>query len=329
MGRREAILEGESPDVSIAAVPGPGDLVTVSSTDFFSPISQDPFKQGRIAAANTLSDVYAVGCTEMSNMLMILACSTQMDRAHRKIVTELLVKGFQDACAEAGIVITGGQTVLNPWPILGGVAIATVPRSSLVPSTAARPGDLLVLTKPLGTQVAANLAVCMLHEDQWDRVLASGAVDEETALRAVEMSELSMGTLNKAAAKLMRDFGAHGATDVTGFGLMGHARNLAAIQTECVDFELDALPAIRGMVALSDHAMGVDFRLSAGLSAETSGGLLIVLAELAAEPFLEAYKREASNPHEWGWVIGRVRGHGQRTAHWALHVDKAPTIIEV
>mmetsp|Transcript_41837 Transcript_41837/g.89808 ORF Transcript_41837/g.89808 Transcript_41837/m.89808 type:complete len:328 (-) Transcript_41837:54-1037(-) len=327
MGRRESILEGESPDVSIVPVVGSADLVTVSSTDFFSPITMDPYKQGRIAAANTISDLYAAGCVQLNSMLMILGCSTAMDPAHRRIVTEQMVKGFQDACDEAGVPVTGGQTVLNPWPILGGAVIATLPRSSMVASTAVVPDDILVLTKPLGTQVAGNLQVWMMYEEKWAR--ASSIIDEDAARRAITISELSMATLNKAAAILMKKHGAHGATDITGFGFLGHAKNLAAIQKAEVDLVLDTLPVIAGMKELSAGAMGPNFRLLKGLSAETSGGLLIALPNMeAAEKFLEEYKQDPSNPEKWGWIVGKST-KGSRQAYWEEHSESAPKIVEV
>mmetsp|Transcript_101259 Transcript_101259/g.292829 ORF Transcript_101259/g.292829 Transcript_101259/m.292829 type:complete len:306 (+) Transcript_101259:247-1164(+) len=302
---------------------GDTDLVTVSSTDFFSPISLNPYLQGRIAAANTLSDVYAAGCADVSTVLMILACSTKMAPEHRRIVTEHMIKGFRDACAEAGAVVTGGQSVMNPWPILGGVAIATVPRSSLVPSTKIVPGDVMVLTKPLGTQVAANLATWMLEETRWAEV--SQKIDAETALRAVRQAELSMSSLNREAAIVMKQLGAHGATDVTGFGFLGHARNLAGVQESAVDLILERAPILRGLPALDNNA----FRLLKGLSAETSGGLLIALPDMqTANKFISLYKECASNTAGWGWIVGHVV-EGQRRAQWSGDSDAAPEVVEV
>mmetsp|Transcript_99603 Transcript_99603/g.281055 ORF Transcript_99603/g.281055 Transcript_99603/m.281055 type:complete len:309 (+) Transcript_99603:286-1212(+) len=305
---------------------GDTDLVTVSSTDFFSPISLDPYIQGRIAAANTLSDLYAAGCVEVSHMLMILACSTRMELASRRIVTEQMVSGFRDLCAEAGVVVTGGQSILNPWPILGGVAIATVPRSSLVAANKLVPGDVLVLTKPLGTQVAANLALWMLDDAKWTE--ASKHIDALPAARAVQAAELSMASLNRDAAKLMRAFGAHGATDVTGFGILGHARNLAGAQEQAVDVVLDTAPIIEGLLALDRTVFG-DFRLRKGLSAETSGGLLVAFEDMrTANAFLEKYRGCPDNPRGWGWTVGGVVP-GSRQAYWTNGVDDAPAVLEV
>lgn len=329
LGRREQILEGSSPDVSIVPLGGEDlveDLVTVSSTDFFSPITVDPYLQGRIAAANTLSDLYAVGCVEVSHMLMLLACSTKMEVEHRRVVTALMVKGFRDVCAEVGTAVTGGQSVMNPWPMIGGVAIATVPRSSLVLSNRLMPGDALVLTKPLGTQVAGNLALWMLDEAKWAK--ASEHIDQGTAGRAVRHAELSMSSLNREAARLMRSFGAHGATDVTGFGFMGHATNLARAQVEAVDLVLDVAPIIKGLPAL-DSTVTVDYRLRKGFSAETSGGLLIAFeSEEVARAFLAEYRSGPSNPQGWGWLVGCVVP-GHREAYWANRASAAPSVLEV
>mmetsp|Transcript_68935 Transcript_68935/g.135362 ORF Transcript_68935/g.135362 Transcript_68935/m.135362 type:complete len:337 (+) Transcript_68935:198-1208(+) len=324
LGQREAILEGESPDVSIMPVAGDADLVTISSTDFFSPISLDPYLQGKIAAANTLSDLYAAGCAEVSSMLMILASSTKMDPNHRRIVTSQMVAGFRDACAQAGAKVTGGQSVMNPWPLLGGVAISTVPRASLVCSTKIEPGDVLVLTKPLGTQITANLQIWMLSERTWADTEKS--IDQETATQAVRQAELSMSSLNRDAARLMKKYGAHGATDITGFGFMGHASNLAGVQERGVNLVLERAPIIRGMAALDNNAFG----LLEGRSAETSGGLLIGFpSDEAAGKFLEEYRKSPDNPKgTWGWRVGHVT-EGQKQAHWAGRVKAAPEVIEV
>ena len=94
----------------------------ISTTDFFYPLVEDPYMQGRIACANTLSDVYAMGINRVDNILMVLAISLQMNELEQKVITKEMIRGFNDCAKEAETKITGGQSIMNPWPIIGGVA---------------------------------------------------------------------------------------------------------------------------------------------------------------------------------------------------------------
>jgi selenide,water dikinase len=129
----------------------------ISTTVFFFPLVDSPYLQGRIGAADVLSDLYAEGVEHYNFVLMLLTASPDMPTSERNIFTTEMVRGFQDACAEADTVITGGQTVLNPWPIIGGIATSVVTKDGYISSDGAQLGDALVLTKPLGTQVAVNV----------------------------------------------------------------------------------------------------------------------------------------------------------------------------
>lgn len=133
-----------------------GGLCLVQTTDFFYPIVDDPYMMGKIACANVLSDLYAMGVTECDNMLMMLGVSTKMTESERDVVVPMMMRGFKDAALEAGTAVTGGQSVVNPWATIGGVASTVCqPNEYIVPDNAV-PGDVLVLTKPLGNQVAVN-----------------------------------------------------------------------------------------------------------------------------------------------------------------------------
>ncbi|KAH0515624.1 Selenide, water dikinase 1 [Microtus ochrogaster] len=131
-----------------------GGLSLVQTTDYIYPIVDDPYMMGRIACANVLSDLYAMGVTECDNMLMLLGVSNKMTDRERDKVIPLIIQGFKDAAEEAGTSVTGGQTVLNPWIVLGGVATTVCQPNEFIMPDNAVPGDVLVLTKPLGTQVA-------------------------------------------------------------------------------------------------------------------------------------------------------------------------------
>lgn len=107
-------------------------LSLVQTTDFFYPLVEDPYIQGKIACANVLSDLYAMGVSDCDNMLMLLGVSTDMTAKEREVVTTLMIKGFDDLAKEAGTSVNGGQTVLNPWYIVGGVATSVVSSSEFI-----------------------------------------------------------------------------------------------------------------------------------------------------------------------------------------------------
>jgi len=230
--------------------------------------------KGNIACANVLSDLYAMGVVDCDNMLMLLGVSTDMTQREKDVVTTLIIQGFHDLAKEAGTTTTGGQTVLNPWPIIGGVAMSTVKHSDFILPENAKIGDVLVLTKPLGTQVVVNIHQWLDRPERWDQI--KHLVTTEQAESIYEFAMYQMARLNRNAARLMHKYGAHAATDVTGFGIMGHANNLARNQTlKNIAFELTALPLIHKTTEVA--AVFPFFRLLEGLSAETSGGLLIAL----------------------------------------------------
>ncbi|KAL0622324.1 Selenide, water dikinase 2 [Plecturocebus cupreus] len=148
-----------------------GGLSLVQTTDFFCPLVEEPYMMGRIACANVLSDLYAMGITECDNILMmVLSVSQSMSEEEREKVTPLTVKGFRDAAEEGGTAVTSGQTVVNPWIIIGGVAtVVCQPNEFIMPDSAVA-GDVLVLTKPLGTQVAVNSHQWLDNPERWNKV---------------------------------------------------------------------------------------------------------------------------------------------------------------
>lgn len=106
----------------------------VQTTDFFYPLVDDPYIQGKIACANVLSDLYAMGVTDCDNMLMLLGVSSELTLKEREVVTKLIIQGFNDLAMEAGTTVNGGQTVLNPWYIIGGVASSVVTEQEVIMS---------------------------------------------------------------------------------------------------------------------------------------------------------------------------------------------------
>ena len=303
------------------------EMSVISTTDFFFPLVEDPYMQGRIACANVLSDMYALGVVDIDNVLMLLAASLDMPQPARDLCTRAMMRGFNDQARAAGTAVTGGQSVLNPWPIIGGVAKSCVKAVDYIMPVNARAGDVLVLTKPLGTQVAVNV-------HQWRRKNNSAWADEcaafmsvDDARRLFDTAQRSMATLNREAAVQMHAHGARAATDVTGFGLLGHACNLASNQLEAVHFRVHTLPLMRGAQAVNERVN--DFGLLDGYSAETSGGILAALpGREAAEQFLASLRASGQQPPEWGWIIGDVVEAGA-LAPRSASISADRVIIEV
>lgn len=293
-------------------------IFIVQTTDFFYPLVDDPYMQGKIACANVLSDLYAMGVTNCDNMLMLLGVSNQMTLKEREVVTPLVIKGFNDLALEAGTTVNGGQTVLNPWFIVGGVASGVVSNSEFIMPENAVVGDVLVLTKPLGTQIAVNAHQWLEDPKWWARI--KDVTTTEEVEKAYQNAMQCMARLNRKAADLMHKYDAHGATDVTGFGILGHARNLVANQKSEVSFVLHTLPILANMVKIF-KACGVNFKLLEGYSAETSGGLLVCLTRDKAQSFCDELQAVDGHP---AWIVGEVV-YGNRE----VRIDEDVKVIEV
>lgn len=286
-------------DCSIVPLKHAG-LSLISTTDFFYPLVDDPYMQGKIGCANVLSDLYAMGIYNCDNMLMILAASRDMKERERNICTKEMIRGFNDLAQEAETEITGGQTVMNPWPIIGGVATSVCTEEEFIRPEHLEVGDVILLTKPLGTQVAVNAHQWLsLDNSYWKKI--EDVITPEEVKYAYETAMYSMARLNRNGAKLMLKYKAHGATDVTGFGILGHATNLAENQSSPMNIELHTLPIIKKM---ADVEKKVElFQLMEGYSAETSGGLLVCLSAENAQKFIAEIEELDQQP---AWIIGRV-----------------------
>ena len=201
-------------------------LLTV---DFFTPIVDDPYDFGRIAAANALSDIYAMGGRPLTALnLVAFPCSLGPE-----IVADVL-RGGADICREAGAVVAGGHTIDDPEPKFGLSVMGVAAPDAVVRNVGARPGDALVLTKPLGTGVVGT-------------ALKRGLEDETTARPVIE----SMATLNRAACEAMCAVGVDAATDVTGFGLAGHLHEMLEGSGCAAEIDFASLPIFAGVL---EHA---------------------------------------------------------------------------
>lgn len=262
---------------------------------------------GWIACNNVISDLYAMGVSRIDNVLMLLSTSTKFTDKMEDAVLPQIMSGFRDCCFAAGTQVRGGQTTRNPWVLLGGCATSVLPKNEFVLPNGAKAGDLLVLTKPLGTQIAVNLNQWLDDQDM-DKLKATG-MNEDEIRKGYDAATVSMMTLNKEASSLMRKYKAHAATDVTGFGILGHAQNLVECQEDELDFVIDKLPILE-KIASADDGMGRMFQLVKGYSAETSGGLLLAIDPIEAAKYITDLK--AANGHDI-WIIGKVTA-GSRKA---------------
>ncbi|WP_340097712.1 selenide, water dikinase SelD [Salinibaculum salinum] len=236
------------------------DLALVQTVDFFTPIVDDPYDFGRVAACNAASDAFASGAVDDVSCLVVMA----LPRDLTDVAVDVLA-GIVDALETMDGAVAGGHTTLNPWPIAGGAVTATAHPDDLLTTRAAAPGDRLYLTKPLGTQPA--MGALRVKDGEF------AATVRETAPRPVEaIAEDAlawMTTPNRTAAVAAREY-ASAATDVTGFGLAGQSSVLA--ENAGVGVALTHLPVIDGTPALSSL---FGYGLASGESAETSGGLLL------------------------------------------------------
>jgi len=314
---------GLSMDCSITPI-RLGGLSVVQTSDSLYPIVDDPFLQGKISCSSVLSPLYAVGVISVDNMLCLLSVSTRLTEGERDKVVPLILEGFREAATEAGTAVSGGQTVMNPWLTIGGVATSICKAEEYIVPDAALVGDVLVLTKPLGTQIAVNAHTWLNDPERWSRI--KNVVSEDEVRKAYSRALESMAQLNRSAAILMHKYSAHGATDVSKFGLLGHAATLARCQVNEVSFVIHNLPVISKMELVAsacetNEACKMNYGLLQGQSCEVSGGLLICLPREQAAAYCKDMERLEGSQ---SWIIGIVE-KGDRTAR----VIEKPRIIEV
>jgi len=270
------------------------DRALVATLDFFTPIVDDPYEFGRIAATNSLSDLYAMGARPLFALNIVCFPRDLLDRG----LLDAIVRGGGDVAREAGIAIVGGHSIDDPEPKYGLVAIGEVHPERVVRNSTARAGDVLVLTKPLGTGV-----------------IATAIKQDEAPADVVRDAIASMTTLNRGAADAMLAVDAHAGTDVTGFGLLGHLRSLASASGVAARIRASAIPLLPGARSLAQagHVPGGTRRNLEDLSADvefgsvddvtrtlladaqTSGGLLISVPPGRADDLI-ARLHEARTP---------------------------------
>ena len=205
------------------------DLALVQTVDFFPPIADDPYLFGQIAATNALSDVYAMGGEpKLALNLLCIPESMPKEAVHQ------LLRGGYDKVYEAGAIITGGHSILDPEPKYGLAVTGFVHPEKMLTNSGAKPGDVLLLTKPIGIGV-----------------LTTGAKAELTTPEAMELAYRLMTTLNKSARDAMIRYRVHACTDVTGFGLLGHAFEMAQGSDVRLHLEVDGVDLIPAALELA------------------------------------------------------------------------------
>lgn len=276
-------------------------LFLVQSVDFFYPLCDDSYLMGLIAFANVVSDIYSCGVVNIDELKITLSLPIDLNEDEQEIVVSGILKGFKESAAVAKCLVSIESIGLNPWCVIGGIASSVCTRDEIIMPTKAQPGDVLILTKPLGVQLATNAPIWMEEDsDNWKKISEHLTKDDinEAYAKAVK----SMTTLNKVAAELMHKFKAHAATDITGFGLLGHAENLLQHQELELDFVIKILPVIRHVKKIAE-VLNRHQKLYSGRMVETSGGLLISLPKEHAQDFCKEF--EAMSGCEC-WIIGDV-----------------------
>jgi len=283
------------------------ELAIIHTTDFFPPMVDDPFTFGRIAATNALSDVWAMGGAPLAAMNLV---SYPLKKLGRDALKEIL-RGGLEAMAESGAVLAGGHTVEGQELLYGLAVTGTVHPERVWRNGGALPGDALVLTKPLGTGLVTTAA-------------KGGMADPDHLATAMRW----MTTLNRDAADVLKKIEPHAVTDVTGFGLAGHAAEMAEASGCALELELEALPAMPGaldaaatglvpvgagknrtsIAAVLEIAEGADELLvDLALDPQTSGGLLAAVDADAAETIVRRLPGTAIVGHVIEGKVGSIR----------------------
>ena len=305
--RDENLLVGfdKSDDASVYKVSE--DLALVQTVDFFPPIADDPYLFGQIAATNALSDVYAMG-GEPKLALNLLCIPEDMPKS----AVHQLLKGGYDKVYEAGAIITGGHSILDPEPKYGLAVTGFVHPDKVLTNSGAKPGDVLLLTKPIGIGV-----------------LTTGAKAEMVSQEGLALAHRMMTTLNKAARDCMVKYRVHACTDVTGFGLLGHAYEMAQGSDVQITLDVDAIDLIPEALELA--RLGI---LPAGMyrnrrfaepgveagdtelakqdllyDPQTAGGLLMAVAPEDADALYEELKTAVPSAQRIGTVADYTGGN--------------------
>jgi selenide,water dikinase len=284
------------------------DLALVQTLDFFTPIVDDPFDYGRIAALNSINDVWAMGGTPITALAITCFPKKGLDFS---ILGEIM-RGGLSVLTKNKVALLGGHSVDSEQIMFGYSVTGLIDPNKVATNAGARPGDVLILTKPIGTGV-----------------ISTGIKLAKASPEVVAESIATMLTPGKYAAEAMREFEVKGATDVTGFALLGHAWELARASEVTIEIDSSRVPLINGALELAQTGVmtgadktnreyaGEDVEVASRVDPnlmklfydpQTAGGLLLAIAESKAEGLL----RELRSNYPRAAIIGRVKPRGER-----------------
>ena len=279
------------------------DLAIIQTIDFFTPVVDEPYAFGQIAAANALSDVYAMGGKPITAMNIVCFPVESLDIS----VLKDILRGGANKMREAGVILVGGHSIDDAELKYGLSVTGTVHPKRMVTNSGVKTGDKLILTKPLGTGIIST-------------ALKAGVVDEKTVARLIKC----MATLNNKASELMQEVGVHACTDITGFGLIGHTAQLARNSRVGINISSASIPLLPGIEGFARQGLcpgglhrNREFyspcvRIASKVLShmqdilfdpQTSGGLLICLAPRKAERLLDRLRQTGI---EGAAIVGEV-----------------------
>ena len=285
------------------------DLALVQTLDFFTPIVDDPYDYGRIAALNSINDVWAMAGTPIIAMAITCFPKKGVDPA---ILSEIM-RGGLETINKYGVTLVGGHSVDNEQIMFGYSVTGVIHPDKVATNSGARAGDVIILTKPIGTGVIST----GIKKAQASDAVVAGSVE-------------TMLTPGKYAAEAMQDFGVKGATDVTGFALLGHAWEMACASKVTIEIGATAVPLLDGALELATQGMltsgdktnreyiGADVEIASSVDQnlvkllfdpQTAGGMLIAIPETNADALLAVLRKNYPNAQ----IIGRVRPQGPQS----------------
>jgi len=285
------------------------DLALVQTLDFFTPIVDDPFDYGRISALNSINDVWAMAGTPITAMAITCFPKSGVDPS---ILTEIM-RGGLETLNRYGVTLVGGHSVDNAQIMFGYSVTGVIDPNRVARNSGARPGDVLLLTKPIGTGV-----------------ISTGIKKARASEAIVAASVETMLTPGKYAAEAMREFDVKAATDITGFALLGHAWEVACASKVTIEIDSRAVPLLDGAFELAAAGMltsgdktnreyiGADIEIAPAVDAnlvkllfdpQTAGGMLIAVAEEKADALL----RKLLEHYPRAQIIGRVSPRGSHS----------------
>jgi selenide, water dikinase len=285
------------------------DLALVQTVDFFTPIVDDPYDYGRISALNSINDVWAMAGTPITALAITCFPKSGVDPA---ILTQIM-RGGIETLNKYGVTLIGGHSVDNAQIMFGYAVTGVIDPNKVAKNSGAQPGDVIILTKPIGTGV-----------------ISTGIKKARANHGIVAPSVETMLTPGKYAAEAMRDFEVKGATDVTGFALLGHAWEMACASRVTIEIEARAVPLLDGALELAAEGMltsgdktnreyvGADVEIAPSVDSnlvkllfdpQTAGGMLIAVAEDKAEALLSTLREN----YPVTQIIGRVSPLGSHS----------------